>query len=110
MLQAFVRLDTTHWLLDVCTAVHPDYTRLREVSLFLTQPGVLEPGMALGLYLSIGGADWQYRGFVSSERPSESMPLKWPPPSPMTAIGPGVVHVGIALEPYGWGPLVGAPV
>ena len=51
----------------------PSYEQLKEVSLFLLQQ--LAPAAALGLYLSVGGADWQYRGFVSNGHPSGALLL-----------------------------------
>lgn len=79
-------------VLDATTTVVPDYRELKEVTtgtvcaaalaqttctrpprpsaplavlqvaLFLTQPGVLPADVGLALYVSIGGADWSYRG------------------------------------------------
>lgn len=40
----------------------PDYRDLKEVALFLTQPNALPADAGLALYVSIGGADWSYRG------------------------------------------------
>ncbi|GAB4819785.1 hypothetical protein N2152v2_006831 [Parachlorella kessleri] len=60
--------------------------------------------MALALYVSIGGAEWAYRGFVSNAHPNEVMPLQWPNP-PATSnpfapsIGPGFAQIGVSLEP-----------
>jgi hypothetical protein len=31
------------------------------VSLFLTQPGMLDPNLALGLYVKAGNSEWLYR-------------------------------------------------
>ena len=54
-------------MLDVRASL-PNYEQLKEVSLFLLQQ--LAPAAALGLYLSVGGAEWQYRGYVSNSHPS----------------------------------------
>lgn len=53
---------------EVSTSVAQDYRTLQEVSLFLMQP--TDPSAALGLYISVGGTEWQYRGFVSNSHPS----------------------------------------
>ena len=55
---------------EVTSAVAQDYRQLQEVSLFLMQP--TDPAAALGLYISVGGTEWQYRGFVSNSHPSGS--------------------------------------
>ncbi len=34
---------------------------LKEVTLFLTQPGGLDPNLAIGLYVKAGGSEWLYR-------------------------------------------------
>ena len=118
---SFVRADQTHWVsvfsgvcrqhrctisvpalsqvFDVST-VTPNYKELQEVSLFLVQPGTLDPSLALGLYISIGGAEWQYRGYVSNSQPSEVMPLQWPEDEPLT-VGPGCIQLGVSLELQG---------
>ena len=61
--------------------------------------------MGLALYVSIGGADWAYRGFVSNQHPSEVMPLSWPEPPGGQGLaappGPGYAQLGISLEPLG---------
>lgn len=76
-----------------------------QVALFLTQANVLPPGMGLALYVSIGGADWAYRGFVSNQHPSEVMPLSWPEAPGGQGLGappgPGYAQLGISLEPLG---------
>ena len=81
--------------------VTPNYKDLQEVSLFLVQNGALDSSLALGLYISIGGAEWQYRGYVSSSHPSEVMPLSWPEQDQPIAVGPGTIQLGISLEPQG---------
>lgn len=59
-------------VLDVASTISPDYRKLKEVSLFLTSPVALpDPNSALGLYISLGGQDWQFRGYVSADHPSE---------------------------------------
>ena len=59
-------------VLDVGATVTPQHERLKEVALFLSSPTALpDPSMALGLYISVFGKEWQYRGYVSLEHPSE---------------------------------------
>jgi hypothetical protein len=72
------QVDATHWVLDVCATVRPDYAALRDVALFLTAP--IDPSLALGLYVRAGGPDgaWLYRGCVHNGRPSDVVPLAWP--------------------------------
>ncbi|CAL5219406.1 g1234 [Coccomyxa viridis] len=96
----FVRNDATHWLLDVGATVTREYAELKEVSLFLAQPNVLPPGQALGLYISVSG-EWQWRGFVSNDHPSEVMPLQWPEISggSLTGTNHPAVQLGVSLEP-----------
>lgn len=89
-------------VLDVLTTVSPAYQQLQEVSLFLLQPGILAAGAAVALYVSVGGAEWQYRGYVSASHPSEVMPLRWPEPGPSTA---PIVQLGVSMEPEGCAPL-----
>ena len=81
--------------------VTPNYRELQEVSLFLLQANTLDPSLALGLYISIGGAEWQYRGYVSSTQPSEVMPLSWPEQDQPLSVGPGTIQLGVSLEPQG---------
>ncbi|DBB14244.1 hypothetical protein WJX82_010352 [Trebouxia sp. C0006] len=95
---SFVRVDPSHWVFDV-SSVTPNYRELQEVSLFLAQSGTLDPSLALGLYISIGGAEWQYRGYVSNSQPSEVMPLQWPEQDQPLTVGPGTIHLGVSLEP-----------
>ena len=83
------------------SSVSPNYRELQEVSLFLAQSGTLDPSLALGLYISIGGAEWQYRGYVSNSQPSEVMPLQWPEQDQPLTVGPGTIQLGISLEPQG---------
>jgi len=94
---SFVQVDPSHWVFDVST-VTPNYRQLQEVSLFLLQPNTLDPSLALGLYISIGGAEWQYRGYVSSTQPSEVMPLSWPEQEQPLTVGPGTIQLGVSLE------------
>lgn len=63
------------------TSVTPDYQALKEVALFLTGPGAIpDPLLALGLYISLGGQEWQFRGYVSVDHPSEvgTLPVSTP--------------------------------
>lgn len=105
--------------------VAQDYRQLVEIALVLMQP--TDPAAGLGLYISVGGAEWQYRGFVSNSRPSgqvvhrcadarqylsaaptdlcgvisaEVMPLQWPSTSEVV-VSQAPVQIGIALEPQG---------
>ena len=60
-LHAWAREPTRSLLqvLDVGVTVNPNYTELKEVALFLLQPGSSVPeGAGLGLYISVGGAEW----------------------------------------------------
>mmetsp|Transcript_47456 Transcript_47456/g.121129 ORF Transcript_47456/g.121129 Transcript_47456/m.121129 type:complete len:185 (+) Transcript_47456:361-915(+) len=93
----FTRVDNTHWVLDV-TVVNPAYEELKEVALFLTAPGAMDPQFGVGLYVSVGGSEWSYRGYVGSAHPSEVMPLQWPK-NPTGA--PGAAQIGISIEPIG---------
>jgi len=96
---SFARVDATHFVLDVGSTVTPDYQKLKEVCLFVTSPATLpDPSFALGLYISLGGQEWQFRGYVSVEHPSEVMPLQWPATGPFTVTA-GTVQLGIAVEP-----------
>ena len=81
--------------------VTPNYRELQEVSLLLAQSGTLDPSLALGLYISIGGAEWQYRGYVSNSQPSEVMPLQWPEQDQPLTVEPGTIQLGVSLEPQG---------
>lgn len=63
-------------MLDVGSTVTPQYESLKEVALFLVGPKSLpNPELALGLYISVGGQEWQYRGFVSTGHPTEASAL-----------------------------------
>ncbi|KAK9835875.1 hypothetical protein WJX74_009968 [Apatococcus lobatus] len=98
--QAFKQVDPTHWVLDVAVGVTPDYRSLKEVMLFMERPiPELSDTSALGLYLSLGGQSWQYRGFVSNQHPSEVMPLQWPEVGPTFVLQPGAVQLGVSIEP-----------
>lgn len=70
------QVDPTHWVLDVCSLVKPNYWDVKEVVLFLTAPNTLDPNLALGLYVKCGASEWLYRGCVSNGQPSEVMPLQ----------------------------------
>uniref|UniRef100_A0A061QT79 Hikeshi-like C-terminal domain-containing protein n=1 Tax=Tetraselmis sp. GSL018 TaxID=582737 RepID=A0A061QT79_9CHLO len=94
--QNFVRADPTHWVLDVTAAVKPQHEELKEVAFFLPQPGALDPNMGLGLYVSVGGSEWSYRGCICNAHPSEVMPLQWPKNLAGT---PGAAQIGISVEP-----------
>jgi hypothetical protein len=101
----WARVDETHWVLDVCTMVRPQYWEVKEVreaaeqlaaarpewrhtalttmaarspqvTLFLCAPNTLAPDLALGLYVKCGDSQWLYRGCVHAGHPSEAMPLQ----------------------------------
>lgn len=93
------QVDPTHWVLDVCTAVRPDYWELKEASLFLAGP--IDGAAAVGLYVKAGGSEWLYRGCVHNGRPSEVMPLNWPPAANGEPVAPqpGAVQIGVSVEP-----------
>mmetsp|Transcript_28086 Transcript_28086/g.83221 ORF Transcript_28086/g.83221 Transcript_28086/m.83221 type:complete len:197 (-) Transcript_28086:408-998(-) len=95
----FVQVDPTHWVLDVCVAVQPNYWDLKEVSLFLMQPNSLDPTAALGLYLKVGPSEWLYRGCSHNGHPNEVMPLQWPDADQPMAPAPGIVQIGVSMEP-----------
>jgi len=89
---SFTQQDATHWTLDT-RLLTPDYAALKEVALFLTQPGGLDNTAGLSLYVSVAGSDWQYRGSVHGARPSDVFPLDWP-----SAEAPAA-SLGVVLEP-----------
>ncbi|KAF5828444.1 hypothetical protein DUNSADRAFT_17594 [Dunaliella salina] len=99
--QAWTRIDATHWVLDVCTQVLPTYWELKELTLFLTQPNILDPSLALGLYLKIGNSnEWLYRGCVHQGHPAELVPLQWPSGEQDAVYpAPGAVQIGVSVEP-----------
>lgn len=66
-------LTSASKVLDVGSTVTPQYENLKEVALFLAGPTSLpDPSKALGLYISVGGQEWQYRGYVSTTHPTEA--------------------------------------
>lgn len=116
---SFQQVDATHWTLDVCAAVRPDYSSLKEAALLLASPSALPapvaaagapPPVALGLGLFVRCGDmpasdpWLYRGCVHAGRPSEVVSLSWPTRpdtagEPFPAV-PGVTPmVGVSVEP-----------
>ncbi len=82
-------------MLDVGATVSPNVAAIKEVSLFLLTPGTLPSDAALGLYVSVGGAAWSYRGYVAATHPSEVLPLAWPTDQTGAAV------VGVSIEPLG---------
>lgn len=107
---AFAQTDSTHWILDVTSAIQPlQHTDLKQVSLFLTAPNALPPNTALSLYVSVGISgteDWQYRGYISNDHPSDVLPLMWPEPreayvnpTGSTGFPAGWAKIGVLLEP-----------
>lgn len=94
------RVDATHWVLDVCTMVAPNYWDLKEISMFLTQPNSLDPNVALGLYVRTAGSEWLYRGCCHNGHPNDVMPLQWPlPETGPVPPGPGAIQIGVSVEP-----------
>ena len=51
-------------------------TNRMQISIFLTQNGMLDPNLALGLYVKTRESDWVYRGCVHNAHPSEALPLQ----------------------------------
>ncbi|KAG7672601.1 hypothetical protein Ndes2526B_g08876 [Nannochloris sp. 'desiccata'] len=98
---AWTQVDATHWLLDVTSTVSQQHTDLKEICFFLTAPNSLPPDAALALYVSVGGSDFSFRGYIANTHPSEVLPLSWPdPPSDNGPIGqPGWAQIGISVEP-----------
>jgi hypothetical protein len=91
---AFSRVDATHWVLDV----PPAAAAARDIGLTLLAPNALAPDAALGLYVSVGGKDWAWRGYVSNDRPSEIAPTAWPAADGAPGAAAGA-RVGVSLEP-----------
>ena len=54
--------------------------------------------------MSIGGADWSYRGYVSNSHPSDVLPLSWPEPDASTQ----QQLAGLAALPPGFAQVRGA--
>lgn len=89
-------------VLDVTSTVAPQHTDLKELALFLTAPNSLPLDAALGLYVSVGGSDWSFRGYIANTHPSDVVPLSWPDPANEAGAGsPGWAKIGISLEPLG---------
>ena len=98
--EVFTCTSPTQYVLDVVTTVTSQVSDLKEVALFLTSPGVLDPSMGLGLYIKAGSGDWQYRGCVHTGHPSEAMPLCWGPDvSKMCPTAPGTALIGALRLP-----------
>ncbi len=70
----FSQVDATHWVLDVVSAVTPDYRDLKEIALFLTQTA-LPPDAALGLYVSVG----TFRNAAAAAAPATNPPTHTSP-------------------------------
>ena len=102
--ESFVQTSPTQWVLDVVATVTPEYWNLKEITLFLTAPNILDPSLGLGLYVHNGesASEWQYRGCVHATHPSEAMPLVWPQ-AVHTAMASPVARVGTIrckFQPY----------
>ncbi|KAK9842081.1 hypothetical protein WJX81_007612 [Elliptochloris bilobata] len=97
---SFVRVDATHWVFDVGAVGPQSVLALKEVAVFLTQP-LPDAASALGVYVSVGGVEWHFRGYVANSHPSEVMPLQWPEPEQCRRLapGPGVFQLGVSVEP-----------
>ena len=91
-----LQASPTNWVLDVGKLVNPNFALLKEVCLFLGNAAALDGSAGIGLYVSVGGTDWQYRGCVTLRRPSDVFPLSWPgePGAPGA-----VAQIGISVEP-----------
>ena len=68
-------------LMRLLSAVHRRASALLQLPWKLVKdaPPLLpaRPTPAAALYVSIGGADWSYRGYVSNSHPSDVLPLSW---------------------------------
>lgn len=98
----FRQVDPTHFVLDVTsTLAGIPHTDLKELAIFLTRPNALPPDAALAMYVSVGGALWSFRGYISNSHPSDVLPLSWPEPSSDAPAqpGPGFAQIGISFEP-----------
>ena len=96
----FTAAGPSQLVLDVVAKVNPQFWELKEVALFLTAPSVLDVGTGLGLYIKVGAGEWQYRGCVHGQHPSEAMPLVWPEiPPGVTGGPPGGVLIGAQSLP-----------
>lgn len=95
----FAQVDATHWVLDLSQTV-TDYHDIRDVCVFLTagahQPrtsatslttrrahvcrafAVLPPDAALTVHVQAGTSEWEYRGALCNDTPSDVFPLQWP--------------------------------
>lgn len=99
---SFTPAGPTQVVLDVVTAITPQFWNLKEVALFLTAPNALDAHLGLGMYVKIGNGDWLYRGCVHAAHPSEAMPLVWPEvPEGITEVAPGTVLVGELSQEHG---------
>lgn len=95
---AFTQADATHWVLDVSASVSQSWQTLKEVVLFLGRP--IGPEVGLGLYVAMGGGGWNFRGYASSDHPSDTFPLQWPhveTSQPTSA--PQMLQLGVSVEP-----------
>lgn len=92
----FLRKGPQHWLLRIADALPSiGYKELKQAALFLVSP--LEPSAALGLYVSIDGAQFELRGYVCNKKPSSMVELRWP--SRTLENLPLEVEIGISMEP-----------
>lgn len=96
--ETFTSAGPRQAVLDVVSTVTPQFWNLKEVALFLTTPGALDPTLGLGLYIKVANGEWQYRGCVHGSHPSEAMPLVWPEiPEGVVQGTPGAVLIGVPL-------------
>ena len=72
--EAFTRVDATHWTLDLRPLVGAAWADCKEACLFSTA-GVLDSSNALALYVTSNGSPWEYRGCVTTARPSDVLNL-----------------------------------
>ena len=68
-------------MLDVVSTVTPGYTELKELAIFLTQPGNLSPDAALALYVSIGEQLGRAAATPLPSTPNLTVPLSLPCPA-----------------------------
>lgn len=73
---ACVQTSATQWTLDVSAMVNTNFLMLKEVCLALSSPNAIDATAGLGLYVSVGGSEWQYRGGVYANRPSDVFPIQ----------------------------------
>lgn len=96
---AFTQVDPTHYVLDLASfgASLPPPSELHDVGIMLLKPNALPPDAAVSLYVSTGGSNWSFRGYISDTHPSDVLPLSWPDSNGGSNISQA--KIGISLEP-----------